>query len=202
LKRHAHESLSREDLKILVEKVKETAPSVVDELIPNVMTMGTLHRVLTLLLEEHVPISNLTRIMESLANHAPTIKDALELTDRVRLDLGRVICDRYRDDQNRVCVIVLDPRLEVDMRRAIHEKTLLFDPPRLENFIVRLANEWRKANVGGKEVALLTDMVMRRPIRQALARSLPDLAVIAYQEIPNDLQLTPLAMIKPEELQS
>src|SRR5439155_3896970 len=60
LKRHAHELLGREDLKTLIDKVKETSPTVVDELIPNVLTMGALHRVLALLLEERVPISNLT----------------------------------------------------------------------------------------------------------------------------------------------
>src|SRR5207245_11139840 len=62
VRRHAHELLSREDLKSLVDKVRETAPSVVDELIPSQLTMGTLHRVVCLLLEERVPISNLTRI--------------------------------------------------------------------------------------------------------------------------------------------
>ena len=66
VRRHCHELLSREDLKQLIDKVKEATPTVVDELIPNVLTMGTLHRVLTLLLEERVPISNLTRILESL----------------------------------------------------------------------------------------------------------------------------------------
>jgi len=91
VRRHAHELLSREDLKILVDKARESSPSVVDELIPNVLTMGQIHRVMTLLLEERVPISNLTRILESLANHAPTTKDAVELAERVRVDLGRAI---------------------------------------------------------------------------------------------------------------
>src|SRR5262249_51680145 len=78
VRRHAHELLSREDLKTLVDKVRETSPVVVDELIPNILTMGALHRVLGLLLEEQVPISNLTRILESLANHAPQTKDPAE----------------------------------------------------------------------------------------------------------------------------
>ena len=82
VRRHAHELLSREDLKNLIDKVKESNASVVDELIPNVMTMGTLHRVLSLLLEERVPISNLPRILESLANHVTLTKDPVELTER------------------------------------------------------------------------------------------------------------------------
>jgi flagellar biosynthesis protein FlhA len=200
VRRHAHELLSREDLKILVDKARETAPSVVDELIPNLLTMGQLHRVLTLLLEERVPISNLTRILESLANHAPATKDPLELSERVRVDLGRAICDRFRDEQGRIHALVLDPRLELELRRAIHDRTLVLDPARLEKLIVKLANEWRRATAKGQEVALLADASLRRPLRQAVARSLPDLAVVAYQEVPGDLLLEPAALIKPEDL--
>jgi flagellar biosynthesis protein FlhA len=200
VRRHAHELLSREDLKALVDKARETAPSVVDELIPTVLAMGALHRVLTLLLEERVPISNLTRILESLSNHAPQTKDPVELTDRARVDLGRAICDRFRDEQGRLHALVLDPRLELELRRAVHERNLVLDPARLEKLIVRLANEWRKATARGQEVALLADASLRRPLRHALARSLPDLAVVAYQEVPGDLLLEPAALIKPEDL--
>ncbi len=200
VRRHAHELLSREDLKVLVDKARETAGSVVDELIPNLLTMGQLHRVLTLLLEERVPISNLTRILESLANHAPATKDPAELAERVRVDLGRAICDRFRDEQGRIHALVLDPRLELELRRAVHDKTLVLDPSRLEKLIVRLANEWRKATAKGQEVALLADASLRKPLRQAVARSLPDLAVVAYQEVPGDLLLEPAALIRPEDL--
>ncbi len=118
VRKHAHELFSREDLKLLIDKARESNPSVVDELLPNVLTMGTLHRILCLLLEEHVPISNLPRILEGLAHHAPATKDPVELTERIRADLGRVLCDRYRDEQGRLHAVVLDPRLEMELRRA------------------------------------------------------------------------------------
>jgi len=200
LRRHAPELLSREDLKQLIDKVRETSPGVVDELIPNLMTMAAVHRVLGLLLEEHVPISNLTRVLESLTTHASATKDPFDLTERVRADLGRVICDRYRDAQARLSAIVLDPRLEMELRKALHERHLSLEPARLEKLIVRLANEWRRTTLAGTDVALLTDTILRRALRQALARSLPDLAVIAYQEVPRDLILHPVALIKPEEM--
>ncbi|HZU35172.1 MAG TPA: flagellar biosynthesis protein FlhA, partial [Gemmataceae bacterium] len=200
VRRHAHELLSREDLKQLIDKVKEFTPTVVDELIPNVLTMGALHRVLSLLLEERVPVSNMTRILESLANHAPVTKDPVELTERVRTDLGRAICDRYRDDQGRIHALVLDPRVELEFRRAMQDKNLVLDPARLEKLITRLSAEWQKANTRGQEVALLTDGGLRRPLRQALVRALPDLAVVAYQEIPADLTLSPAAIVRPEDL--
>jgi flagellar biosynthesis protein FlhA len=200
LRRHASELLGREDLKQLVDKVRATSPSLVDELIPNVITMGTLHRVVTLLLEENVPVSNMTRILESLASHAPSVKDPVELAERVRVDLARIIVDRFRDAQARVNAIVLDPRVEQELRRSLHERNLIIEPMRLEKLIVALANAWRKATVAGAEVALLTDAVLRRPLRNALVRSLADLSVISYQEIPTDVGLLPVALIRPEEL--
>lgn len=200
VRRHAHELLSREDLKNLIDKVRETSPAVVDELIPNLLTMGTLHRILCLLLEERVPITDLVRILESLASHVALVKDPVDLTDRVRLDLGRVVCDRFRDETGRAHALILDPRLEVELRRAIHEKSLVLDPARLEKLMARLGTEWRKATARGHEVALLVDGSLRRPLRQVLSRSLADLALIAYQEVPSDLQLEVVAMVKPEEL--
>lgn len=199
VRRHSHELLSREDLKLLIDKVKESSPAVVDELIPNVLTMGTLHRVLSLLLEERVPISNLTRILESLANHAPNVKDPVELTERVRVDLGRALCDRFRDERGRIHAIVLDPRLELECRRALHDKSLALDPVRLEKLMTGVANEWRKANVRGQDVALLCDAALRRPLRQAMARALPDLAVVAYPEVPGDLVLEATGTVKLED---
>jgi flagellar biosynthesis protein FlhA len=200
LRRHASELLGREDLKGLVDKVRETSPSLVDELIPNLLTMGSLHRVLSLLLEERAPISNLTRILESLGHHVPVTKDPVDLTERVRVDLGRALCDRFRDEQGRLHALVFDPRLEMELRRALHEKNLALDPSRFEKFVTRLGAEWRKASARGVDVALLCDTVLRRPLRQALVRSLPDLAVIAYQEVPGDLILEPAALLKPEDL--
>jgi flagellar biosynthesis protein FlhA len=200
VKRHAHELLGREDLKKLIDKVKESSPTVVDELVPQLLNMGALHRILTLLLEERVPITNLVRILETLAHFAPTTKDPVELADRVRVDQGRAICDRFRDEQNRIHAIVLDPRLELDLRRLIQDRTLALDPGRLEKLIVRLANEHRKARMNNQEIALLTDGSMRRPLWHAIVRALPDLSVVAYQEVPNNLLLEPVAIIRPEDI--
>jgi flagellar biosynthesis protein FlhA len=200
VRRHANELLSREDLKSLVDKVRETSPAVVDELIPNMLTMGSLHRILTLLLEERVPITNLARILEALANFAQTIKDPTELSERVRLELGRTICDRFRDEQGRIRAIVFDPRVEIELRRSVQDKQIVFDPSRLEQMIVRISGEMRKANARGIDVALLCDSSLRRPLRHTMARAIADLSVIAYQEIPIDMLMEPVALIRPEDL--
>jgi flagellar biosynthesis protein FlhA len=200
VRKHAHELLGREDLKGLIDKVRETSPAVVDELIPTVMTMGALHRVLTILLAERVPITNLARILESLATHGVATKDPAELAEKVRADIGRTICDRFRDGNGRLRAIVLDPRLEVEMRRSVQGHQLLFDLGKLEQLTMRLKAEQERAAARGFEVALLGDSSIRRAVRNALARALNDLAVISYQEIPTDMLMEPVAVIRPEEL--
>jgi flagellar biosynthesis protein FlhA len=200
VRKHAHELLSREDLKALIDKVRETSPAIVDELIPTVLPMGSVHRVLTALLEERVPISNLPRILESLSAHGVQTKDVGELVERVRADLGRAICDRFRDANGRIRAVLLDPRLEVEFRRSTQNHQLVLDPARLGQLIERLAAEQRKAASRGFEVCLLCDGSLRRAVRHAVARSLGELAVVAYQEIPADLLMEPVAVVKPEEL--
>jgi len=200
VRRHASELLSRDDLKAMIDKVRETSPAIVDELIPNVVSMGVLHRVLINLLSERVPISNLTRILESLAAHSPAVKDISDLTERVRVDIGRAIADRFRDPNGRIRAIVLDPRLEVELRRMVQANQLALDPSRLEQLTLRLNAELRKANNRGFDVALLCDSSMRRAVHHSLARSIPDLTVMSYQEIPADLLMEPVAVIRAEEV--
>ena len=200
VRKHAQELLSREDLKALVDRVRETNPAVVDELVPNMLSMGSLHRVLLGLLDERVPISNLPRIFESLASHAAATKDVRELTERVREDIGRAICDRFRDATGRLRAVVLDPRLEIEFRRSVQGNQLVLDPGRLEQLTLRMMSEIRKAGARGYEVALLCDSSLRRAVRHALSRALGDLSVIAFQEIPTDMLMEPVAVIRPEDL--
>ena len=186
---HAHELLSREDLKALIDKAKETAPAVVEELIPALLPMGTVHRVVTLLLEERVPITNMVRILESLAGHAGAVKDPGELAERVRTDLGRAICDRFRDEDGVLRAMALDPMIEAEFRAAYRDRTTPAVAKRLGNLISKLEIEKVKANAQGRDVCLVVDMPMRRVFRTLLSKPLPDLSVLAFQEIPNDVPL-------------
>jgi len=200
LRRHASELLSREDLAKLVDKARETSSAVIDELIPNMLSMGTLHRVLMLLLEERVPITNLTRILESLSHHAGATKDPVELAERVRTALNRAICEPFVDPQGRIHGILFEPALEMEFRRVLQDKRLAVSPDALEALIVRLAAVLRDAGQKGQEVALLVDSSLRRPIRQLLQRGLADLAVIAFTEVPNELLLEAVAILKRDEV--
>ncbi|MCY2989206.1 MAG: flagellar biosynthesis protein FlhA [Planctomycetota bacterium] len=200
LRRYAGDLLSREDLSKLIDKVKLTDPAVVEELVPNLLSMSAVHRVLTCLLAESVPITNLTRILECLAQNASSTKNPIELAELVRGMLGRAICEPYVTEKGRIHAIVFHPRLELEFRRSLQDKKLAIDPTQMEKLIVRLATECRDASARRRETALLVDSVLRRPMKQLLLRALPDIAVIAYSEVPNDVMLEPEVIIKPEEI--
>lgn len=200
LRRHAGDLLSREDLTKLIDKAKETSAAVVDELIPNMLSMGTVHRVLTLLLQERVPITNLTRILESLAHNAPTTKDPEELAERARVYLSRAICDPFIDEQNRIHAMIFEPALELELRRSQQEKKMAIPPEAFEALIVRLATCLREAGQKGVEVALLVDSQLRRSLKSVLLRGLPDLTVIAFSEVPNDVLLEAEVVIRKDEI--
>jgi flagellar biosynthesis protein FlhA len=200
LKRHAGELLSREDLNRLIDKARETSAAVVDELIPNMLSMGTVHRVLSLLLQERVPITNLTRILESLAHNAPTTKDPEELAERSRVYLARAISDPFIDPQNKIHAIVFDPALELELRRSLQDKKMAIQPDAFETLIVKLATSLRDAGHKGVEVCLLVDSQLRRSLKNALARGLPDLTIVAFPEVPNDVLLEAEFVIKKDEI--
>lgn len=201
-KRYASELLSREDVSKLVEQAKQTSAAVVDELIPNLLSMGAVHRVLIALLEERVPITNLTRILEALAHYATQTKDPLELADRARSYLPRAICEPFLDAEHRIHAIIFDPHLELELRRSLQEKEkrLAIPPEALEALIVRLATALRETSQQQVDVALLVDSSIRRPIRHLLSRGLPDLSIIAISEVPTDVTLEAAAIIKRDDV--
>ncbi len=200
LRRHAHELLSREDLSQMLQKLKEGAPTIVDELKPDVLRSSALHQVLILLLEERVPITDLERIVESAVSHAARIKDPAELSEAIRRNLGRSICDPFRDAGGRLQVIATLPRLEVALRESMHKGELALRARELERLVQFLANQVRQAELRQKPLVLLTDSSLRRPLRHALQRSLPHLSVIATNEIPQEIAIDFVATVDFEQV--
>ena len=197
LQRHAAELLSREDLNGMLEHLKNVSPTIVDELKPEVLRVSTVHSVLVQLLQERVPITNLVGIIESLLNHAGRTKDPGELVELVRGDLSREICERFRDEEGRVRVIVLEPHLENRVREALQENgTLALPPAHYQKFVTRLDEEVQKLILLEQEAALLLDSSLRRPVRRAVERAVRDLGVISYTEVSSDLIIEPVAMIR------
>lgn len=187
LQRFAPELLSREDLSKLIEHLRTTSPTLVDEIKPDVIRTSDIHQVLKLLLAERVPITNFGLILESVLQHAHQAKEPALLAELVRPSIGREVLDRFRDEQGSAHAIVLEPKLESQLRGSIHEGNLAIDPASLDRLVSRL-NELRQTSVAkDQEVVLLVDSSLRRSIRNLVERAIPELVVIGYSEVPKDI---------------
>ena len=147
-----------------------------------------------------MPVTNLTRILETITQNAHKVKNPVDLADCVRQQLGRDILERFLSDDGKVAAMVLDPRLESKLRDGVHDRTLSLLPGPLEQLIGRLNEQWQKATVDGRDIVLLTDGTLRRPLRQAIGRALPEMSVVAYHEIPNDVLINFQHMLKLEDV--
>lgn len=200
LRKRSHELLSREDFQKMLDRVREHSPTLVDEIKPETVRPALLRRILTDLLRERVPISSLELILESAIHHGTTHKTMEALTDHIRQDIGHTVCERFQTEDGKVRVIVVEPQLETYLRNSMIEGRLVLKPNPLERLITEIRKSWEPLALQEQNVALLVDFSLRRPVRNALERALPDIAVIAYTEIPSDLMIDPVNIIRSESV--
>jgi len=199
IRRHADEILTRDATKHLVDELKQTAPAVVDELVPNVMKLAEVQQILQMLLREQVPIRQLSAILETLGDYAPRTKDPILLTEYVRHRLARAICNRYRDREGRLHVVTLDPALEDRIRAGFdHNEHGLFirmSPAAVEATCRRVAAEIEKLTVASHPPVLLVSPQIRAALKLMTAPHLPQMVVLSYNEITRDTKIESVAMI-------
>ncbi|WP_437187508.1 flagellar biosynthesis protein FlhA [Planctomicrobium sp. SH668] len=200
LKRHAHELITRETLKQMLDRVRDFAPTIVDELKSESVRMSVLHQVVQRLAEEGVPLTDLTLILEAAANHGPHSKTADELTDRVREDLGRLICDRFKSSEGHLRIIAFDPKLESKLRESLRNGQLAIGPVPLDALMRKVGEIWQNSVRHEKTLALLTDRALRRPLRHLLMRTAPGMGFIAYQEVPGEISLDPVEILSHADI--
>lgn len=199
IRRHADEILTRDSTKHLIDELKQTSPAVVDELIPGALKLAEVQQILHLLLREQVPIRQLSAILETLGDYAPRIKDPILLTEYVRHRLARSICSRYRDRENRLFVVTLDPALEDRIRAGFdHNEHGLFirmSPQAVETTCRLIAAEVEKLTVANHPPALLVSPQIRAALKQMTLSHLPHLVVLSYNEITRDTKIESMALV-------
>lgn len=190
---HADELLSREDVQGLVKHVRETAPSVVEELLPNVLTLGELQKVLHALLRERVSIRNLEAVLETLADYAPRTRDVELLAEYCRHRLAREICHAYTDEDNKLHVVTLAPDLEKEIADAVEASGsgafVPLDPRRADVVAVNAVQAVQPLVLMGHEPVVLTSASVRRFVKRILERQQPKIVVLSYNEIDASVQL-------------
>jgi flagellar biosynthesis protein FlhA len=189
-KRHADELLSRDATKHLIDELKEAAPTVVDELIPAVMKVSDVQQVLHLLLREDIPIRQLSIILETLGNFATKTKDPIWLCEYVRHRLARTISTRYRDAENRLHVVALDPAMEDRIAAGIeHTERGLYvrmSPAAVDLTCEKIQFGVKKLITAGNQPIVLVSPRIRPGLRQLTLASMPRLKVLSYNEITQD----------------
>jgi flagellar biosynthesis protein FlhA len=199
VRKHADEILTRDATKHLVDELKQTQPATVDELIPGQMKLAEVQRVLQMLLREQVSIRHLGPILETLGDYAPRTKDPVLLTEYVRHRLARSICTRYRDKENRLHVVTLDPAIEDRIRAGIeHSERGLFirtAPAAIDAICRQIAAELEKLTRKNHPPVLLVSPQVRAGLRQMTASHLPRLVVLSYNEITRDTQIESVGMV-------
>lgn len=200
LKRHAHELITRETLKQMLDRVREFAPTIVDELKGETVRMAVLHQVIQQLAAEGVPLSDMALVLEAVANHGAQVKTADDLTDRVREELGRLVCERYKSAEGHLRIIAFEPRLEAKLRESLRNGQIALNPVPMEALMRTIGEHYQASVRVDKPLAVMTDRSLRRPLRQLLLRTTPGMGMIAYSEVPGETSLDPIAILTYPEV--
>ena len=198
IRSHAYELLGRAEVVQLVENLKRTAPEVVEEAIPNVLTYAHLERILKNLLKEGVPIRDLGTILETAVDALATTKDLDMVTENVRAALSRTITRRFCE-HGQLRVVTLDAEVEKRVISSLSKNEqgiyLAMGPDLMQQIVTQLAELMKKFNDLGQTPIVLTSQVIRVYFSRMLAQFYPNLYVLAFNEITSDVQIQSLGNI-------
>jgi flagellar biosynthesis protein FlhA len=199
IRAHAAELLTRQDVRALLDKLKETNAAVVEEVVPEALSLGEIQRVLQSLLSEGVPIRDLGTIVEAIGDKARTTRDTSLLSEYARQALGRAITAPHLDEQLRLQAITLDPAIEQEVSTSITQTTdgefLAMDPPRAQAIVNALRAQVEHATARGARPVLLCSARIRRHLRRLIAQAQPHLAVCSYNEIAPGIDVETIGVI-------
>ncbi len=188
LRKVAYRLLDRQEVKKLVDKVKESAPALIEELVPNLLPLGAIQKVLKRLLKERIPIRDLVTVLETLADNAPHTKNVDVLTEYVRAALAQTVTRQFAGSDGLVHVFVLDPQLEQHLlERAeageLNPNTLGMNPDRAESIVKEVDRHSKRLISGGRAPVLLTSPVLRPTLFNFLSPMVTDIAVLSYNDL-------------------
>lgn len=198
IKSHAHEILGRQDVKTLIDNIKQNFPAVVDELMPDLLSIGEVQKILANLLKERVSIRDLVSILETMADYARVTKDVDMLTEYVRQALARQISKQY-GSQETLNVITLDPAVEQLLRDSLqqteHGSFLALDPQKAQELYQQLQQVVERAGHLGYQPIVLCAPVVRIFFKRLTERFMPNLVVLSYNELDPNLQVQSVGMV-------
>ena len=193
IRRNAHELLGRQEVQQLLDKVKESHPKVVEELVPNLLSLGGVLKVLQNLLMEQVPIRDLVTIFETLADWAPMTKDLTALTEYVRESLARTITGLYQSSEGTIEVISLEQSVEKVIAEAIQQTDkgsfITIDPKTAQHIMEILSEKTDIFSRMNKQPIVLCSAQIRSHFKKLADRFIPNLVVLSYNDILRNVKI-------------
>ncbi|HUO02908.1 MAG TPA: flagellar biosynthesis protein FlhA [Rhizomicrobium sp.] len=199
IKSHAYELLTRQEVKNLLDNLKTRLPAVVEEVIPTQIKPGELQKVMQSLLRERVPVRDLETILETLGDFASRTKDLDILAEYVRHALARTICKQYVDDKDRLWCVTLDPALEDlingHIERSERGSTNTMPPQTAQQIVQNIAAKTNELTQTGRSAVVLCSPNVRSTVRRMIENSLPQVAVLAYNEVVPEATVEAAALV-------
>ena len=197
---HAPELLGRQEVQKLLEGIKANNNVVIDELIPDIMRLGEVEKVLQNLLEENVPINDLATILETLADYGTVTKDTEVLTEYVRQGLRRTIANKYADENDRINVVTIHPKVEEMVSQSIQKTATgsypVMKPDSVNKILTAIGDISQQMAAQNMNYVILTSPKIRLAFRKLIAFNFPDVAVLSLNEIPNEIAIESIGNIE------
>jgi len=196
---HCHELLGRQEVQKLMDRLAQTNPKVVEELVPGLLSLGAIQKVLQNLVQERVSIRDLLTILETLADYAPYTKDPDILTEYVRQRLGRALTKPLETPDNKISVFSLDPFIE-DLIKDSLQKTdygvfLAMAPETAQEIITALQEAVDKATAQNLQPIVVCSPGVRRHLRRLVEKHLPTLRVLSHHELVTEAKIQSLGVV-------
>lgn len=199
IRQYISELLTRQDVQGLVDNLKESNPSLVEELVPKLLGLGEIQKVLQNLLKEGISIRDLLTVFETLADYAPTTRDTDILTEYVRQSLKRAISNKFFPANETTSVVTLDPKLEQEIMASVKQTEqgayLTLDPAKTKGIMESLGVEIKKLEDLGKIPLVITSPIVRAYFKKLTEDYYKDLVVVSYNEVESSVELQSVGMV-------
>lgn len=193
IKSRSYELLGRQEVKLIIDSVKEKYSAVVEELIPDLMTIGEVQKILQNLLREKVPVKDMVTILESLADNSRVTKDLELLTEYVRFALGRTICNPLVDENGTITVATLsqdvEDKIANSVQKSIQGSFPAVDPDTTGKILSSIKNVLDSVYFFDNQPVVLVSPKIRPAFRKLIEMVFPNVTVLSLNEIPNDIQI-------------
>ncbi len=204
IRANAADLLTRQETRQLLDQLKEVNAAVVDEVVPDVLSVGEIQRVLQALLREGVSVRDLGAVVEAIGDKARLTRDVAMLAEYARQALGRTIVAPYLDGENTLRAIALDPALEQEIAESLVQTAdgefLAMDPARAHALVEASSEQVEQALARGGRPVLLCSARVRRHLRRLCEQRLPQLAVCSYNEIAPGVSVETIGVLDPTSL--